>query len=181
MTGHIYMPRLRNKRVLVSCLEKGVRQGKFNYAVASDGNGYQGFQSENSADFSLGELRGLLISLEMAQLWRESMTSSDPKENVATHTNDETAEADAREDEVSPPPPCGPKRIVATKIMPGEISLDDTRQLSDEIIRCLRDDGGEVTIQITIEAHKEDGFSDNVVRAARENSVQLGLDYQSSD
>lgn len=181
MTDNVYMPRLRNKGVLVSCLEKGVRQDKFNYTVASDGNGYQGFQSENSAEFSLGELRGLLISPEMAQLLRESMMSSDQNEDSEYDTNDETAEANEREDEISPPPPCGPKRIVATKSMSGEISLDDTQQLSDEIIRCLRDDGGEVTIQITIEAHKEDGFSDNVVRVARENSVQLGLDYQSSD
>lgn len=181
MTDNVYMPRLRNKGVLVSCLEKGVRQDKFDHAVDSDGNGYQGFRPEKSADFSLGGLHGLLISPEMAQLLRESMTSPVQKEDSESDTNDETAEADAREDEISPPPPCGPKRIVATKIMPGEISLDDIRQISDEIIRCLRDDGGEATIQITIEAHKEDGFSDNVVRAARENSVQLGLDYQSSD
>jgi hypothetical protein len=67
---------------------------------------------------------------------------------------------------------------VASKTASGDLSLDDFNNLRSEIIRNLRDGGGEVTVTITIEARKDDGFDETVTRSIRENSGQLGLDYE---
>ena len=79
-----------------------------------------------------------------------------------------------------PTPLAGPKRIVVTKTIQNDISLDDIKLLRDEIIRNLSDDGGEVTVEITITANKPEGFSESTVRVVRENSDQLGLDCEQS-
>ena len=60
--------------------------------------------------------------------------------------------------------------------MRGEISLDDISLLREEIIRNLREDGGEVSIEIVVRARKAGGFSEGTTRAVRENGIQLGLD-----
>jgi hypothetical protein len=45
----------------------------------------------------------------------------------------------------------------------------------------LQDGGGEITVTITIEASKNDGFDEGVTRPVRDNSGQLGLDFDSFD
>jgi len=76
----------------------------------------------------------------------------------------------------TPPARRGPRRITATAAMSGDISIDEARRLSDEIVRPLAADGAEIEIAITVTARKPDGFSEHAARAARENGVQLGLD-----
>ncbi len=79
-----------------------------------------------------------------------------------------------------PTPTAGPKRIVVTKTIQNDISLDAIDLLRDEIIRNLNADGGSVTVEIVITANKSEGFSESTARAVRENSAQLGLDYEQS-
>ena len=74
----------------------------------------------------------------------------------------------------------GSSRIVASKAMGGDISLDEVNKLRDEIIRTLREDGGEIVVRITIEASKAGGFSEQVARVVRENGRELGLDIDVS-
>ncbi len=178
MTSNAYMHRLRNKTVLLDCIEQGVPNRNFGYAEDHYDDQYKGLRFGDSlpdastavADRALG----LLVNPEMAQL----VQAETPPEKPLTRPDDTgpyTAEPQP-EDDKTPPAPRGPRRIIATKTMQGEISLDDARLLSDEIIRNLRDDGGEVTVEITIRAHKADGFSESTARAVRENSVQLDLD-----
>ena len=57
------------------------------------------------------------------------------------------------------------------------MSLDDFNSLRSEIIRNLRDGGGEITITVTIEASNDDGFEESITRSVRDNSGQLGLDF----
>ena len=77
-----------------------------------------------------------------------------------------------------PPTPRGPSRITAGKVIQGRFDLNDVGLIENEIIQNLRADGGEVTISITISAIKPDGFSESITRSVRENSDQLGLDYE---
>ena len=53
--------------------------------------------------------------------------------------------------------------------------------MRDEIIRNLNEDGGSVTVQITISAHKPSGFSESITRSVRENGIQLGLSMEVDD
>ena len=59
--------------------------------------------------------------------------------------------------------------------MQGEISLDDINLLREEIIRTMQNDGGEISVTVTIEARKPDGFSENAARSIRQNSDALGV------
>ena len=70
---------------------------------------------------------------------------------------------------------------MARKTIAADVVTYDFNQLRDEIIRNLRNDGGNVTVEVTIRADKTDGFSENATRAVRENSVQLELDFTESD
>ena len=120
---------------------------------------------------------GLLVTPEMAQLViEEGAPAIDPDPPPIVVPDDPPADLPP-----DPTPPAGPKRIVVTKTIQNDISLDDMSLLRDEIVRNLRSDGGEVPVKITITANKPEGFSESTARAVRENSAQLGLDMNMSD
>ena len=178
MTNNVYLHRLRNKRVLTTCIKQGVNERKFGYAESHYNDDYTGLHfGEPMSDGSImadGGL-GVLVNLEMAQLVKEE--TQIPIDDTGTYTTEKPTETD---DPVAPAQR-GPRRITTTKTMRGEISLDDVNLLRDEIIRNLRDDGGEITVSITINAKKPGGFSENTARSVRENSSQLGIDIVESD
>ena len=183
LTSNVYMHRLRNRSVLHRAIAQGVPEGAFGYASGYQTDDYQNLRfREPQEDAELGTLAeqvpGLLISAEMAKLAKE-MTPPPPDPDPAPDTDpDLDPDPDSDPD---PSPPRGPRRIVAVKTVRGDVSLDDIDRLRDEIIRNLRDDGSQVTIVITITAENADGFSESTTRTVRENSGQLGLDYQSGD
>ena len=79
-----------------------------------------------------------------------------------------------------PTPPeadCGPAR----KTIATDVAMYDFNLLRNEIVRNLRNDGGDVTVEVIIRADKTDGFSESITRAVRENSVQLELDFSETD
>ena len=81
----------------------------------------------------------------------------------------------------TPPKAPLPHRIRASKTVQGNLSLDDVSSLQNDIIRVLHDGGGEVTVTITVEASKADGFDEGVIRPVRDNSGQLGLNFDAFD
>ena len=180
MTSYVYMHRLRNKTILLDCIKRGVPARNFGYAEAYQNEDYHNLRfgaamATSPSGVAEGD-SGLLVNPEMAQLVQEEPPPAEPSPEDAEPYNVRQPQG------LEPPPaPRGPRRITATKTMQGEISLDDARLLSDEIIRNLRDDGGEITVEITIRAHKADGFSESTTRAVRENSHQLDLNLTSSD
>ena len=176
LTSQVYMHRLRNRGVLQRAIEQGVPEGAFGYA-----SGYHA--DTNYDDLRFGEPLhdpasgatdsgpGLLVSPEMAELVEEE----DPSTEVGPTPPPPDPDPD-------PPPRRGPRRIVATKTVSDDISLDEVNDLREEIIRNLREGGGRVTVSITIEADHPEGFSADTERNVRQNSGQLGLDYaQPSD
>ena len=189
MTSNVYMLRLRNRNVLETCIEHGVRSGEFGVAEGyseSDGKYSNLIFQEPPPPGALGVsgLRGrLLVTPEMAALVREAEQEEDQAEEVDRGGNGPPC-ADGPPDppQPPPPPPCtGPTRIRATREFQGNVSLDDVSQLRDEIIRNLNEDGGSVTVQITISAHKPSGFSESITRSVRENGIQLGLSMEVDD
>ena len=79
--------------------------------------------------------------------------------------------------EAAPARPPRPRRIRASRTARGDLSLDDFSALRSDIIRNLRDGGGEITITVTIEARNDEGFEETITRSVRDNSGQLGLDF----
>ena len=178
MTRNVYLHRLRNKNVLLKCIAEGVSKGKFGYAETYNGEEYEGmcFGEPMFYSSSTDSDSGLLVAPEMAQLViEEGSPVIDPDPSPIVVPDDPPVDPPP-----DPPPPVGPKRIVVTKTIQNDISLDDINLLRDEIIRNLKTDNGEVTVEITIRANKPEGFSESTARAVRENSAQLDLDFEQS-
>ena len=193
LTSYVYMPRLRNRRVLQQCVEEGVIAGAFGYArdYNPDTGEYRGLRYEGPLeDPALGMVinensGGLLVAPGRAaeeklnELEREQQERPDGPDSPTPggYTVHPTPD-----DPAGPPGPTDqsprPRRILASKTAQGDLSLDDFNNLRSEIIRNLRDGGGEVTVTITVEARKNDGFDERVISSVRENSGQLGLDFE---
>ena len=180
MTSYVYMPRLRNKAVLMRCVERGVAGAAFGYADAYDDGKYTGLRFGDLADGALRiqERGGLLVNPNMARLLDEE-GEKEPEPDAETKRGDGGEEGDGAGEggrKTSTKKPRGPSRIVASKTASGDLSLDELNQLREEIIRTLLDAGGEVEVNIVISGSKRGGFSENIARSIRENGVQLGLD-----
>ena len=184
LTNNVYMHRLRNKGVLQSCIAKGVQEGAFGYAEGYASNTYENLRLREPPVYQMSltaeRSPGLLVNPVMAELVKQE-TRPDPEPDETTESGGDDGYDPKPDPDPPPPQPRGPKRIVATKIMHSGLSLDDVDQLRDEIIRNLSQDGGEVTVTITIEARKPDGFSESTARTLRENSVQLDVDLNTFD
>ena len=72
----------------------------------------------------------------------------------------------------------GATRIVALRKFEGEPSLDDINSICQEIITPLRADGGDITVEFTITAYKEEGFSQNIERSVKANSTELNVEVK---
>ena len=184
VTNYMYMHRLRGRAVLQRCIEQGVTDGAFGYAESYDEDQYKGMRfrelingSESNASDRSAKL---LVNPEMATL---VMEERGPQEDQPAQESPHSTPTDGTQSPhpAQPSTPHGPNHIVANKTAENDLSLDDISLLREEIIRTLRDGGGEVTVEITIRARKADGFSESTARAVRENSAQLGLDFKELD
>ena len=199
LTSYIYLPRLRNRSVLQLCIEEGVVAGTFGYAreYNPETGEYRGLRYEGPLhDPALGMVinensGGLLVAPSRAaeekrkELERQQQDNEDERETGGTGTYTVcpppggTTETEGHSSTTTRTP--RPRRVRASKTARGDLSLDDFSNLRNDIIRVLRDSGGEVTVTITIEASKDDGFDEGVIRPVRDNSGQLGLDFDSFD
>ena len=140
------------RETLVECIEQGVPQGQFGYA---DGIAEDTSTYENL--FFREALPPDAVNFEGFLI--------DPQTAAAWKNT-------AR---------LGATRIVARKIVEGELSLDAINDLRQEIIAPLDADGGDVTIEITITAYKSDGFSQNIERSVKENGIELDIEVKSDN
>ena len=136
---------------LIECIEQGVPHGRFGYATGIT-------DSENYENLFFREaLAPDLVTFDGLLV--------DPQEASAAKNRSKL----------------GSKRIVARKVVEGELSLDDIDDLRQEIIGPLSTDGGDVTVEITITAYKADGFSQNIERSVKENSIELNIEVKSDN
>ena len=182
MTANIYMQRLRNKSVLLDCVREGVPEATFGYAESytADTQEYRNLLFGEQGEISERN-DGLLVNRLMAEMVKEQQRKATPDDPVSDPESDGDGEDDTPKEPQEPPPPPGAptvKRIQVNKVVQGQLSLDDLSPLRDEIVRTLMDGGGEVTISVTISATNASGFSESITRAVRENSQQLGLDFE---
>ena len=162
LAKHVYLPRLKNISVLLECIKQGVPERAFGYAKSYDASGlhenedggkgiYAGSRFGEDLGFEMVDATGLLVNPSMVQQEVEESTEETP-DPIETPSIPPDPEA------VPPTPPQGPTHFIATQTMQGEISLDDINLLRDEIIRTMQNDGGDISITITIEARKPKGF-----------------------
>ena len=183
MAAHVYMQRLRNKSVLLDCVREGVPEAKFGYAESYTAESQDQYQNLRFGEEGTGLAErsdGLLVNPVMAQIVKdERATLREEVDDRDTGDDGENGDDDTPPQPPAPPPKAPTvKRIKVNKVVQGQLSLDDLSPLRDEIVRTLMDGGGEVTISVTISATNASGFSESITRAVRENSEQLGLDFE---
>ena len=183
MAQNVYMPRLRDRSVLATCIREGVQAGTFGYASAYEDSDYRNFRFEEQ----IGGLRvvegsaAVLINPEMAKLLKEEKEKQQ-KSNAPESAPDPAKQTgnDSTPVVVEPPQAQGPTHVVVTKALQLEFPfMEEIETLQDEIARTLQADGGNVKIEITVTANKSDGFSENTTRAVKQNSEQLNAEFKS--
>lgn len=193
LTSYVYLPRLRNRAVLQGCIEEGVIAGTFGYARDYNANTGEyrelryegplndsalgGVINENSGGLLLAPGRAAEEKRKEQKRPTETPTDDDNPPTPGPYNVNPTNGDGTPPDELPPPKPPLPRRVRASKTIQGDLSLDDMGRLQSDIIRVLHDGGGEVTVTITIEASKDDGFDEGTTRPVRDNSGQLGLDF----
>ena len=187
LTQNVYLFRLPNRTVLERSIIAGVAEGRFGYAEEHDSNEYQGnLRFREPLNDSNLPLASLLINPVMAELEQEKrmQTAPDPlqKPDDPDITDPQPEDPDEDGDIAKPSTyTTHPRHVVARKTVESDVAMYDFNQLRDEIIRNLRNDGGDVTVEVIIRADKTDGFSESITRAVREDSAQLELDFSESD
>ena len=184
MAQNVYMPRLKDRSVLATCIRDGVEAGTFGYARAYQDGDYRNFHFEEQVGgFRIEKgTTAILITPELAKLLKEERDKQekppDPPE-PAPDTEKQT-EDDSTGVVVEPPHAKGITHVVVTKALQLELPFgDEIGIIQDEIARTLQADGGNVKIEITITADKSDGFSENTTRAVKQNSEHLNAEFKS--
>ncbi len=192
----VYLPRLRSRGVLEQCIIEGVAEGAFGHASRYNDAGEDGPRYEDlryggegvKADGVIGErqLNGLLVHPKAAEGQKER-ERNEPGGNGETPGGGGGGDVPIPipgpddDDDLVPPPVPRPRRIVVRRTAVSDISLDEISQLRNEIIRNLSADGVAINVEIAISASKPDGFSEEVIRPVRDNSVQLKLGFELHD
>ena len=184
MAQNVYMPRLKDRNVLTTCIRNGVEAGTFGYASAYQDGDYHNVRFEEQ----IGGLRiekgntAVLITPELAKLLKEERDKQQKPPDTpepAPDTGKQTGN-DSNDGLVEPPQAKGPTHVVVTKALQFELPFgDEIDMIQDEIARTLQADGGNVKIEITITANKSDGFSENTTRAVKQNSEHLNAEFKS--
>ena len=182
LARHVYLPRLKNMGVLLACIKQGVPENAFGYAESyadselrenkdEQHGSYTGIRFGEDLGFATIDGTSLLVNPDKVPTVPQEDDSMPPDPEETPHVKPEPGESPQTQ-------PRGPVHFVATKTMQGEISLDDINLLREEIIRTMQNDGGEISVTVTIEARNPDGFSENAARSIRQNSESLNVALQ---
>lgn len=181
LASNVYLHRLRNLSVLFTAIEAGVEAGAFghgsSYDSATQTYGDPAWRTPiGGGERYVGDdLRGVIIKREIIERQLAAQRTSEPGGAVEVPGGGEVGVVTPP---TTPETPYGPTRVAARKTLRGSISLDEVRRLEDEIVRNLSGEGAEVTITIAIEARNANGFSENILRAVRENGEQLDVEIE---
>lgn len=195
MCRYVYMPRLTREAVFQQTVREGSHEGLWGVANGLHDGIFQGLKLGSDAmhyDSSL-----LLVQLEAARRQLEAQAASAtvpaqvPAARVAEPTPTYTVPAPSQSSghaptvAVQPPIPTTPEikpsmvRYIGTRTFNGAVASSQVRPLLEEIYDLLlQATSGKVKLRIEMEGECPDGFSDQTLRALRENSNQLGVQVE---
>ncbi len=183
IAGNVYLHRLKSIQVLIAAVEAGVANGAFGHAADYD-SATETYTELNYRQPLRGgwsqlaeERRGLIVHAAMAEQRIAEATASTAADG-ATAPPAETPPGGQPGASAGTPGASAPTRVVARKTLHGAISLDQVSQLQEELIRNLSGEDVEITITISVDARNPAGFTEGTLRAVRENSAQLGVEFE---
>jgi predicted AAA+ superfamily ATPase len=170
---YLYLPRLRDERVLLRAIEDGVslitwETDAFAYADSWDEKVERYVGLRAGEQMPLGELRGVLVKPELArrQLEAEGESTAESEEEAEEQEAGAEAEANGM-----------PKRFY------GSVTLDPVRagrdagEIAENVIQHLSGlEGADVEVRLEVQAKIPQGAPDDVVRTVTENAQTLKFD-----
>ena len=177
LNRHVYMGlRFVSKDVFFHCLQLGIQQGVFAYSDDYDSESltYSALYWPNakSKPPTIAD-DGLLVSPVAAE---EFLRRHPEKAAGFAPRQTEGFMQHVPGNGTALPPEGRPTRIVARKTIETGATAYDLNLLRDEIALNLAQDGGEVTIEVTITGVKADGFSPTAASSVAENGEALGAE-----
>ncbi|MGH2970478.1 MAG: AAA+ family ATPase, partial [Solirubrobacteraceae bacterium] len=180
-TQYLYLPRLRDARVLLEAVADGValmtwRQDGFAYADA--------FDEEASRYVGLRAGEGVLLSDPVGRVVQASVADAqlEAERREATATGAQAADGATTSDGDDTDPGDGSGTAVLRRFH-GSVELDPTRmtrdasEVAEAVVAHLNGLlGASVRVTVEIDAELPDGVSDDVVRTVTENAGVLKFD-----
>ncbi len=186
LTQNVYMPRLRDRNVLSSCIKEGVLEGLFGFALEYIDNSYVNLRFEDNVSLVRIDkgTTAVLINPELAKIIKEEQEKQNKIDPPKPDPPDkQTGKKDKSTGSISESPqPKGPKHVVITKTLQLELPFaDEIGVIQDEIVRTLKTDGGNVKIEVVVTADKSEGFSENTTRSVKLNSEHIDAEFKSDE
>ena len=183
ITQQVYLPRLVNRGVLETAINKAVRELDYETADGYEDDEYKGL----SGSASIMDRPRLLVRGDAARTWRQLQAESEPAEH------DPGEPATTPSDEVKPDAnttatrsgTTATKKLVtvsASKTWTGQSAIDgDYNQVRDYMVKSLGNAGGKVKVTITVEGDNPNGFTPLAMNIITENSEQLDMHIEFGD
>jgi predicted AAA+ superfamily ATPase len=176
-----YLPRLIDREVLQNTVAAGIKtRDFFGYSTGKENNRYTGLKFGESGKIYVDE-SSMIVSANSAasQIYAGSRTGGGYTVDVKAETEGVTS----GERPITPWPPEGGATMGKTVTrFHGSVSLDaisaamDFANITQEIIQHFSSDQEtKVNIYIEIQAGKDSGFNESVIRTVTENSKSLGF------
>jgi len=185
-TRYVYMPRLRDERVLMAAIQEGVRQTTwqelFAYAAAQDPvkERYSGLMA-GEAGSVLIDSHSLLLRPDVAlQQIEAERTSADPGPTVAHRTDGNGGHSDMGGGSVIQPEPqvkVG-KRFFAAVTLSPMVMGSDAAKIADAIVQHLASlPNASVRLTLEIQADLPEGVTEQIRRIVLENAHTLKFNH----
>jgi len=189
LTQYLYLPRLKNRDVLETAIQKGIESGEyFGYATSVSEDRYQGLKFGHSGETVYFDDEAVLVKPDAAkqQLQHEREQEPDIDGPEIVEGSGETfgdSQAGSQSSFTTSPGAGASAEETKRRRFYGQRTLEDPESLTSdigqivqEVVRRLVADDADVEISIEVRAETEDGFSDDTVHTVEENTNTLKFD-----
>lgn len=183
-TRYPYLPRLRDSQVFLAAVQDGPQQ----LNAEQDGFGYAESFDENTGRYvglvlheSVAQptLTGLIVNYNAAQRqWQADKEAAERARGGGTGRDDD--DEAGKDDDTDTPLITSPRernytQFYAETIINPQRATKDVGIIADEVLAHFVDHGTPVTVTITIESTKPDGFDETTRRIVTENAQTLAF------
>ena len=180
ITQQVYLPRLVNRGVLETAINKAVRELDYETADGYEDDEYKGL----SGRASIMDRPRLLVKGEAARTWRQLQAESEsqepePSDQPASLSDDDQPGIIQTSAPASETTTKKLRTVSASKTWTGQAAIDgDYNQVRDHMVKSLENAGGNLRVTITIEGDNPDGFAPLAMNTITENSEQLNMQIE---
>ena len=183
ITQQVYLPRLINRGVLETAINKAVKELDYEIADGYEDDQYKGL----SGSATIMDRPRLLVKGDAARAWRQLQAESEPAEHgpgqpTTTPSDDGQPSANTTTTRSDTAPTKKLITVSASKTWTGQSAIDgDYNQVRDYMVKSLGNAGGKVRVTITVEGDNPDGFTPLAMNIITESSEQLNMQIEFGD